>query len=149
MIKKIIWGILFLIAAVIFGAWLTQDMWLPQWNQDLAQQSTEYREKGLALGQTADQQVCFDEALTSFNQCSGFACTITHGKFLKACWENAAPTEGFCEGVPAYNEEKTEDEKSWARHECWGRDIRGEGCRLLMRQQQLLCSEQAKTDLDG
>ncbi|MGH1462871.1 MAG: hypothetical protein ACRBB6_12630 [Neptuniibacter sp.] len=142
MMKKVIWGILFAIVAVIFAAWLTQDRWLPQWNDELAEQSKQFRANGLALGEQSDQQVCFDEALTSFNQCSGFACTITHGKFLKACWEKAAPTEGFCDDVPEYKEEKSEDDKSWARHECWGRDIRGEGCRLLMRQQQLMCSQQ-------
>lgn len=142
MIKKFIWGILFAIAAVIVVAWLTQDQWLPQWNQELAEESVEYRERGLSLGETANQQSCLDEALASFNTCSGFACTIKHGKFLKACLEVASPAKGFCDEVPEFNEEPTEDDKSWARHYCWDRDIRGEGCRLLMRQQQLFCSQQ-------
>lgn len=141
MIKKFIWATLFVIVGGIFIAWLTQDLWLPGWNKELQDKSVEFRERGLSFGERADQQACLDEALTSFNTCSGFACTITHGKFLKACWENAAPTEGFCEGVPVYSEKPSDDDKSWARHACWDRDIRGEGCRLLMRQQQFLCSQ--------
>lgn len=141
MISKFIWGTLFVIAGGIFVAWVVQDQWLPEWNKELADRSAEFRSNGLEFGKTADQQACFDEALTSFNRCSGFACTITHGKFLKACWETAELTEGFCEGVPAYNEKPSDDDKSWARHACWDRDIRGEGCRLLMRQQQFLCSQ--------
>lgn len=142
MLKKIIWSILFLIVAGIFIAWLTQDKWLPGWNQELAQQSQDFTQRGSTFGETADQQACLEEALTSFNRCSGFACTISHGKFLKACWQQATPSEGFCNEVPAFSEELSEDDKSWARHACWGRDIRGEGCRLLMRQQQLFCSKQ-------
>ncbi|WP_415892899.1 hypothetical protein ACMXYN_17605 [Neptuniibacter sp. PT8_73] len=141
MVKKIVWGILLLLAAGIFLAWLTQDKWLPGWNQELADQNNEFQQRGLALGQKADQQTCLEEALSSFNQCSGFSCTIKHGKFLKACLQNASPSENFCKDVPEFREERTEDDKSWARHACWSRDVRGEGCRLLMRQQQLFCSE--------
>lgn len=142
MIKKMVWGVIFLLVAAVFLAWITQDKWLPDWNKELAEQTTEFQQKGLALGKTADQQTCLEEALLSFNQCSGFSCTIKHGKFLKACWANATPTENFCEGVPEFREKRTEDDKSWARHACWSRDIRGEGCRLLMRQQQQFCSKE-------
>lgn len=144
MVKKIIWGILLAIVLFIFAAWLTQDRWLPEWNAELAEQSQLFADNGKAFGQSTDQQGCLEEALSSFNQCSGFSCTITHGKFLKACWSVSAVTENFCEDVPAFNDKPTEDDKSWARHACWGRDIRGEGCRLLMRQQQLLCSQQSE-----
>ncbi|WP_286240601.1 hypothetical protein [Neptuniibacter halophilus] len=142
MVKKIIFGLLLLLAAGIFVAWLTQDHWLPGWNQELAEQSAEYRERGLALGARSDQSGCFEAVLESFDQCSGFACTINHGKYLKACWEKAEPTEHFCDEVPEFKEKPSDDDKSWARHACWSRDIRGEGCRLLMRQQQQLCSSQ-------
>ncbi|WP_415889706.1 hypothetical protein ACMXYV_17680 [Neptuniibacter sp. SY11_33] len=141
MVKKIIWGILLLLVAGTFLAWLTQDKWLPGWNQELADQNNEFQQRGLELGQKSDQQTCLEEALSSFNQCSGFSCTIKHGKFLKACLNNASPSENFCKDVPEFREERTEDDKSWARHACWSRDVRGEGCRLLMRQQQLFCSE--------
>lgn len=142
MVKKIILGILVSIVLVIAIAWITQDRWLPQWNQELAQQSVEYRDRGVAYAQTHDQAACLEEALTQFNTCSGFACTINHGKFLRACLDNAAATEGFCAEVPEFNEKATEDDKTWARHYCWDRDIRGDGCRLLMKQTQFFCSNQ-------
>lgn len=142
MVKKIVLAILLLIVGGIILAWLTQSYWLDDWNQKLADQTTEHRERGLALGREADQSRCFEETLTNFDRCSGFACTISHGKFLKACWSVAKPTPGFCDDVPEFNEERSDDDKSWARHGCWGRDIRGEGCRLLMRQQQQMCSLQ-------
>lgn len=140
MIKKAILAILLLLAAGIFVAWATQSHWLPEWNEQLADDAQRYQLEGRELGLKTDQKGCFETTLTRFDTCSGFACTINHGKFLRACWQGAQPTPGFCEGVPEFNEEKTEDEKSWARHSCWERDIRGEGCRLLMRQQQQLCS---------
>ena len=141
MIKKIIWSILGLIALGIFVAWLTQSYWLSDWNQEQAAEVKLFQERGLALGKEADQQQCLDSALESFNQCSGFTCTVKHGQFLRVCLQHASPSEGFCDEVPAFNEERSEDDKSWARHACWSRDVRGEGCRILMRQQQQFCSQ--------
>lgn len=141
MIKKMIWGIILLIVIGIFGAWLTQDSWLPGWNKELAQEVETFQKRGLAFGKTENQQACLEETLTSFDQCSGFTCTVKHGKFLNACLTNASPSESFCKEVPEYKEERSEDDKAWARESCWGRDIRGEGCRLLMRQQQFFCSK--------
>lgn len=141
MIKKLVWGVIFVIIIGIFGAWLTQDSWLPGWNAELAQEVEEYERRGLALGKVEGQQACLEETLTSFDQCSGFTCTVKHGKFLNACLAHATPDESFCKNVPVYKEERSEDDKTWARESCWGRDIRGEGCRLLMRQQQFFCSK--------
>lgn len=140
MVKKIIWGLVAVIILVIFTAWLTQDHWLPQWNQSIADQTTEYHEKGLSFAATHDQVACLDEALTEYNLCKGFSCTLIHGKFLRACLSEASATEGFCDDVPAFNEKATEDEKTWARHACWDKNIGGDGCRLLMRQQQFFCA---------
>ncbi len=142
MIKKLVWAIVLLIVVGFFGAWLTQDYWLPEWNQTLAEETERYQQEGLAFGQQADQQACLEKTLSSFDRCSGFACTVKHGKFLNACLKHAANSPEFCKDVPAYNEERSDDDKTWARESCWGRDIRGEGCRLLMRQQQLFCSKQ-------
>lgn len=141
MIIKIVWATLLLIVLGIFGAWLTQDYWLPGWNKELAEESIAFRERGTSFGQSADKQACLEETLTSFDRCSGFACTVKHGKFLNACLKTASISQDFCKDVPVYNEKRSEDDKTWARESCWGRDIRGEGCRLLMRQQQLFCSK--------
>ncbi|WP_067867985.1 hypothetical protein [Neptuniibacter marinus] len=142
MIKKLVWGIILLIVLGIFGAWLTQDYWLPEWNKELAEETQLFQEQGGAFGKENDQQACLEQTLSSFDHCSGFACTVKHGKFLNACLKHAAPSPDFCKDVPAYNEKRSDDDKTWARESCWGRDIRGEGCRLLMRQQQFFCSTQ-------
>lgn len=127
--------------------WIEKDRWLAEFNQQRAEESAEFRAAGFEYGQQHDQQACLDRALQEFNtECSGFSCTVRYGQFLNACWEQAAPTEGFCEGVPPFQETPSEEDKNWARHTCWGQDIRGEGCRLLLRQQQQLCSQASSID---
>ncbi len=144
MAKKI--GIGFLLLAVVFGAWylLYSDQWLENFNQERQEEAQEYREKGLLAGQLTDQQGCQDQALANFNACrdSNFVCTVNQGVFLKACYETARKTEGFCDDLPAFNEKATEEEKDWAKYNCWDMDIRGEGCRLLLRQRLQLCHDQ-------
>ncbi len=114
--------------------------WLADFNTERAERAAAWRQDGLAFGRQHDQAACLDKALTEFDGCTGFACTVDHGRFLNACLETSAASEGFCAGVPAFREEPTEDDKKWAKYACWERNIRGEGCRLLMRQQQLFCS---------
>ncbi|KEA62428.1 hypothetical protein ADIMK_3319 [Marinobacterium lacunae] len=140
MFKKIL---LVLLVVALLGSgylWLNKDSFLSEFNQERAEEAQRFRNEGLEYGRSHDQQACLDKALEEFDtQCSGFSCTVRYGKFLNACLETAAQKAGFCDGVPPYREEKTEEDKSWARESCWARDVRGEGCRLLMRQQQFFC----------
>ncbi len=141
MAKKI--GIALLILAVAFGLWYLffSEQWLARFNEERQQDAIEYREKGLSAGQLTDQQGCQDQAISGFDQCrdSNFVCTVNHGVFLKACFETASPSEGFCDDLPEFNETATEEEKDWAKYKCWDMDVRGEGCRLLLRQRLQLC----------
>jgi hypothetical protein len=139
--KKILLACLLL--ALVAGGWFwsQKDEWLAEFNAERAEEAERFRSAGLEFGQTHDQQACLDKALSDFDsQCSGFSCTVKYGRFLDACLETARPAPAFCEGVPPYREEPSEEDKSWARDTCWGQDIRGEGCRLLLRQQQYFCS---------
>lgn len=139
--KKILLALLLVsvVSAVLF--WLQKDAWLAEFNAERAAEAERFRAAGLEYGRGHDQQACLDKALTDFDtQCSGFSCTVRYGRFLDACLETAAHTPGFCAGVPPYHEERSEEDKSWARDSCWEQDIRGEGCRLLLRQQQYFCS---------
>ena len=61
MIKKLIWAVIASIFAIIAFAWFTQDEWLPKWNQELADQSIEFRNKGLAYGEVHEQSACLSE----------------------------------------------------------------------------------------
>ncbi|TCK03514.1 hypothetical protein [Marinobacterium mangrovicola] len=141
MMKKIL---LALLAIAVLGAgylWLKKDSIVEEFNRERAEDAVVYREAGLEFGRTHDQQECLDEALQEFDtQCTGFSCTVRYGKFLNACLETASDSATFCDNVPAYQDEKTEEEKVWARETCWDRDIRGEGCRVLLRQQQYFCT---------
>ncbi|MDY6890527.1 MAG: hypothetical protein SVU24_02855 [Pseudomonadota bacterium] len=113
--------------------------WLAGFNAEHAQAAARWRNDGLAFGRQSDQQGCLERTLSRFDGCTGFDCTVNYGRFLRACLESARPSAGFCDAVPPFREEPSEDDKSWARHTCWGRNIRGEGCRLLLREQQLFC----------
>lgn len=121
--------------------WLNRESWLADFNQQRAEQKAQYRQAGHEYGQQHHQQDCLDTALRNFDGCMGFNCTVNQGLFLKACLSQAKVSPGFCDGVPAFREEPTEDDKSWRKYACWDRNIRGEGCRLLMKQQQFFCSQ--------
>lgn len=148
MLKKIIWALVLLPALLGLFLWQVQPAWwlaakaewLADFNHERAEQAAAWRNDGRAFGQQQDQAACLSKALIEFDGCTGFQCTVNHGRFLRACLEAAAPSDAFCEGVPEFRDKPTEDDKSWAKYACWERNIRGEGCRLLMRQQQLFCS---------
>lgn len=137
---KILLALTALMLAALVWAWLFGPAWLAGFNAEQQTLKTDFTEQGRAFGRQADQQACLDRTLTDFDSCSGYNCTLQHDYFLKACLEEASPSEGFCDGVPAYREKPSEDDKTWARHSCWDMNIRGEGCRLLLRQQQFWCS---------
>lgn len=148
MLKKIILALVLLPLLAALFLWQVQPAWwqemkaewLTDFNSERAEQAAYWRDQGLTFGRGNGQNACLEKALMDFDGCTGFACTVNHGRFLKACLQSAETDAGFCDGVPAFREEPTEDDKTWAKHACWERNIRGEGCRLLMRQQQLFCS---------
>lgn len=142
MFRHLTYGLLVLAVVAAVVGWWNRDAWLASFNEEQQAQTTAFKQQGRAFATGgADQQTCLDEALSRFDGCLGYACTVNHGVFLKACLNEAAPTPGFCDGVPEFRDKPTEDDKSWAKHACWNRDIRGEGCRLLMRQQSYFCSQ--------
>ncbi|WP_293266905.1 hypothetical protein [Neptunomonas sp.] len=141
MLKKSLLAMsLILVFAAVYG-WLNRDSWLASFNQERVVKTTEFKQKGASLGQEVDQQQCLDTALQQFDGCLGFSCTVNQGVFLKACLSQAEATPDFCDSVPEYREKPTEDDKAWAKYYCWNNNIKGEGCRFLMKQQQYFCSQ--------
>jgi len=140
-LKKILLITLGIIVVLSVLGWLNRESWLADFNADRAYQTAEFKKSGRLFGQEHNQQACLDKTLRSFDGCLGFSCTVNQGIFLRACLSVAKASPGFCEGVPPYREKPTEDDKSWAKYYCWDRNIRGEGCRLLMKQQQFFCSQ--------
>lgn len=148
MLKKIILALVLIPLLVGLFLWQVQPVWwqtlkaewLADFNSERAEQEAQWLDQGRAFGRGNGQNACLDKALMDFDGCTGYACTVNHGRFLRGCLATAEPDQGFCDEVPAYRDEPTEDDKSWAKYGCWDRNVRGEGCRLLMRQQQLFCS---------
>lgn len=142
MFKKILLALLAVALAAAAYLWLNRDRIASDFNQQREAESKAFHAAGREYGLKHNQQECLDKALTDFDtQCTGFSCTVRYGKFLHSCLQSAQPDPEFCRDVPPFHEEKTEEDKNWARETCWGRDIRGEGCRILLRQQQQFCSK--------
>lgn len=129
------------LAGALLTLWMANSGWLEDFNAEQNQVFQERIDAGTALGKTADQQQCLDQALQDFNGCLGYQCTVASGKYLKACLAQAKPSEGFCANVPEFRDKPTEDDKDWAKGYCRENNILGDNCRLLMRQQQLFCSQ--------
>mgnify|MGYP001392325989 CR=1 FL=1 len=135
--------LLALIIGVIYS-WLQAPEWLENWNQEHQQMIEQQRQAGVDRGELTDQQGCLDNALERLKNCKGteYQCTVGGGMFLKSCWSKSGPTEHFCQGIPQYNETATEDDKAWVKDRCFELGIDAKGCRLMLRQQQQICSPQ-------
>ena len=135
-------GLLLAIIAGVFFTWLNAPEWLERWNEENQMMVEQQRQEGIAAGQQTDQSGCLEEALQRVESCSGseYRCTVDGGTFFKACWENSLPSVGLCDAVPPYHEKATDDDKAWVKERCTELEVRAKGCRLIMRQQQQLCS---------
>jgi hypothetical protein len=142
-ITKIIWALIIL-SGIGFYLWaeFAGDDWLAEFNSERQQAAAEFIAKGEAEGKLKTDQACFDDAIGQIAECLSISCTVDAGQYLRGCWGVAERAEGFCDGVPEFQEEKTEEEKEWARFACYDLNSRGDGCRLLMRQKQQHCATQ-------
>jgi hypothetical protein len=141
--KRKLW-LLFLLVVIGGGVylWLHQDEITESFNQERAEDREKFTQEGLQYGQAHSQQACLDKTLTDLNGCNSFGCSVNAGLFLKHCWNVASESPAMCDGVPAFQEKPSEDDKTWAKAYCIDRDIRSEGCRkLIMRQLSQFCSK--------
>lgn len=138
--------LLIVVAVIATLLWWQVPNWLDNWNQQRAQEAEQFLQQGESFGQTADQQQCLDTALEGLRGCSGNTCTINQGLFLKACWQQSKPADGFCDGIPLFRNKALEEDKEWARYYCRDKDISHEGCRFLLKRQQYFCSDGVAAD---
>lgn len=140
MIKKLLWALLvaLLIGAAIFYA--NKEQWVADFNQQRKAQQSEYIQRGKTFGESADQQQCLAKSLEKLGNCFSYGCTLDHGSYLRACLQEASPSEQFCEDVPSYHKKATEDDKKWLKDNCWDKNLNGESCRFLYKQQIHFCS---------
>lgn len=135
------------IIAAALGTWGPK--WLEEWNAQRSEEAQIYLAEGKSFGQSASLQQCMDKALFALNSCSGNACTINQGLFLKACLQQqTGPTDSFCQGIPPFRNKPLEKDKEWARYFCRDKEIAHEGCRFLLQRQQYFCSGGVAADAD-
>lgn len=100
MLKKIILALVLLPLLAALFLWQVQPAWwqemkaewLTDFNSERAEQAAHWRDQGLTFGRGNGQNACLEKALMDFDGCTGFACTVNHGRFLKACLQSAEPT---------------------------------------------------------
>jgi hypothetical protein len=146
MIKKILLLLLVVIAIAMVAFWFNREQWLSEFNQERQQQSALFELQGSQFaasgnnGESADQQQCLEESFKQMKGCFEFSCTLNQAVFLKSCLATSQKTERFCGGVPEYKEKLSTDDKQWLKDSCWNKNINGEGCRFLYKQQIHYCS---------
>ena len=145
MIKKVLWLLLLVTVIAVVMFWLNREQWLKDFNQERQQRTTQLKQQGSAFAKQANQQQCLEQSFKQLGKCFQFDCTLDQGVFLKSCLTQAQPSSGFCDGVPEYREKVTEDDKQWLKDGCWDKNLNGEGCRFLYKQQIHFCSVSKKT----
>lgn len=140
MIKKILLLITVAIAILATLFWFNREQWLADFNAQRQKQSALMTLQGLEFAKTANQQQCMDQGFKQLSGCFAFECTLDQGTFLKTCLNNASASENFCDAVPKTVENLTQDDKDWLKDSCWDKDVNGEGCRFLFKQQIQYCT---------
>ncbi len=126
------------ISAVLF--WLNREQWLADFNLERQQQTEKYTQMGSLFAKTATQDQCLQQSFSQLGKCFAAKCTLDQAVFLKTCLAGAASSEHFCDGVPNYSKKMSEEAKKWLKDGCWNKDLNGESCRFLLKQQSYFCS---------
>ncbi len=100
----------------------------------LFEESKQAGSEGVQFATGRAQVDCVDEGLRRGKSCgaAGFLCEATNQIFMESCLEHAAPTPGFCDGVPPRDEIMSTS--AWLLRECERRGDRSQRCtRMLQR----------------
>jgi len=135
-LKKYKW--LLAIALVVLVAYLMLKQYQTSLNEELNRTIREAEANGAAYGLQHNQSACLGQSLRNIQGCSGFACGVVHGRYFKACLEEAPGNSEFCKDVPSYTEVKDRDTKDWLRDVCFEHPETN-NCYQLMRQRQQHC----------
>ena len=135
-LKRYKW-ILF-IAVIALVGYLLLKQYQADLNHELRTEVMQAESSGAVYGLQHDQTDCLTQSLRNIKGCSAFRCGVVHGRFFRACLEQAQPSENFCHDVPAYTEKQNRDTKDWLRDVCFEHPETNI-CYQLMRQRQQLC----------
>ena len=142
--KKLWWGslvaiLLVIVISVVFF-WLNREQWLADFNIERQQQTKKYMQMGSMFAKTATHDQCLQQSFSQLDKCFATKCTLDQAVFLKSCLASASTSEHFCDAVPEHSEKMTQDAKKWLKDSCWSKDLNGESCRFLYKQQIQFCS---------
>ncbi|HCH24974.1 MAG TPA: hypothetical protein DE179_11840 [Oceanospirillaceae bacterium] len=126
------------IALLVLVGYLMLKQYQSSLNDELNRTIRDAEANGAAYGLQHDQTACMEQSLRNIQGCSGFACGVVHGRYFKACLEQAPVSANFCNDVPSYAEEKDRDTKKWLRDVCFEHPETNI-CYQLMRQRQRNC----------
>ena len=131
-IVVIILGSVLLLCTGIAGAGF---YWFSTSGKDLLKQVKSGTEKamqeGKELGKTSDKNACVAESIQRLEVDKSFTSAFSVTLFMNACLDNAKPTPGFCDGVPAQSEIIKSSE--WIAKKCKEQGVSGQGCQQLMQ----------------
>ena len=71
------------------------------WFKSMLDSGDDWKRVGKELGQRMTDVECVEHALVEDEACWGMTCRVRTPVVLAVCLEHAAPTQGFCEGVPS------------------------------------------------
>ena len=127
------------VALIILVGYLMLKQYQSSLNDELTRAVREAEANGATYGLQHDQTACLEQSLRNIQGCAGFACGVVHGRYFKACLEEASANVAFCQDVPGYTEAKNRDTKDWLRDVCFEHPETNI-CYQLMRQRQQQCS---------
>jgi hypothetical protein len=132
-------AILASVTIVFFGiAWF----WWSRHGQEVIRMSGQAREEGLRLGRTTSEQGCLAAAIERHRQRPGFQEQVANNLFLSGCLSAAAPTTGFCDGVPSSSEMIAS--ARWRAARCSEADFSDNRCQQLFGTVQGHCDSRAR-----
>lgn len=136
-LRRFKWPLLIILGALL-SYWMLKS-YQSDLNTNLDVEARNATSAGASYGMQNDQQACIDKVLRDIQGCNSFACGVVHGRFIKACLQEAQPSNGFCTDVPPFTEKKDRDTNEWLRDICFEHPETNT-CYLVRRQQQQLCS---------
>lgn len=125
-------AIIAVIAAGVF--WVTENA------DQLKKGAEEIGAEAEAFAANADQTGCMDETLVRLKACGAVSpvCDVKELIFLRVCLDRAAPTPGFCEGVPKPSDIMASTQ--WALEQCTFADaVSTNRCNRMQQARQRHC----------
>lgn len=141
---KILLVVLGLCVLGLVGIGVAGYVWFDRNKEELKASVEAVQAEAKAYAARADQEGCMAEGRRRADECGALdlGCGIRASTFLRFCLDDAAPSEGFCEGVPAKGE--IMDGSRWILAQCSDRGGDSDRCRRLQQVRQDFCQDRGR-----